>query len=324
MSFIRFSLAAFAAMVIATSAQAQTVGIGTTKGGATAQTSAGIAKIVSTHSGLQMRPQAMAGTNQYIPVVNNGELEFGIANMMQTKMAWTGTGLSEGEGKSENLRLTATMMVFETALIVRKDSPIKTMADLKGKRIGHGFDSATLFQFIMSGFLANAGVSWNDVQKVPNVSLQAHYDAFKEGKIDAVIASVGSAIVQEFGATVPGGVRYLSLENSDRAKQAMLKDAPSTFISVVNPAPQFPGVEMPTNVLAFDYMLWTHKGVSDDIVYRVTKAMYENEKELKELGPLWRSHFSKNMAKDQGMPYHPGAIKFFKEAGIWGANRPAS
>ena len=59
MSFIRVSLAALAAIAIATSAQAQTVGIGTTKGGATAQTSAGIAKIVSTHSGLQMRPQAV-------------------------------------------------------------------------------------------------------------------------------------------------------------------------------------------------------------------------------------------------------------------------
>jgi TRAP-type uncharacterized transport system substrate-binding protein len=57
--------------------------------------------------------------------------------------------------------------------------------------------------------------------------------------------------------------------------------------------------------------------VPEDIVRRVAKAMYDNEAALKQTSPLWRSHFSKNMAKDQGMPYHPAAEKLYKEAGIW-------
>ncbi|MHA1108892.1 MAG: hypothetical protein ACTSQV_07235, partial [Alphaproteobacteria bacterium] len=58
-------------------ASAQTVGIGTTKGGATAQVTAAISKIVSSYAGgLQMRPQVMGGTQKYIPVVNAGKLEF--------------------------------------------------------------------------------------------------------------------------------------------------------------------------------------------------------------------------------------------------------
>ena len=73
----------------------------------------------------------------------------------------------------------------------------------------------------------------------------------------------------------------------------------------------------PVDVLAFDYMLWVHKGISNDVVGLVAKAMYEHEKELHAASPLWRSHRSKTMAKNQGEAYHPGAVSFYKKAGIW-------
>lgn len=312
---------AVALALFASGTLAQTIGIGTTKGGATAQVTAGISKVVSQHGGgLQMRPQPMGGTQQYIPIVNAGELEFGVANMMQTYMAFTGTGLSEG-AKADKLRLVATMMVFRTGLMVRKDSDIKTTVDLKGKRIPYGFDSAPLFHHIMSGNLANGGVSWDSVQKVPIVALAPGFNAFKEGKIDAMIAAVGSAPVSELNAAVPGGVRFIDVLDSDEAVKRGLVSAPRTFVTVVAPRPNLVGIDKPTKVFAFDYMLWANKDVPDDVVYKVTKAMYGNEKELKTLSPLWGSHFSKNMAKDQGLPYHPGAIKLYKEVGLWGAGR---
>ena len=312
-----------AALVFVAAAQAQTVGIGSTRGGATAQVTAGIAKIVSEKAGLQMRPQPMGGTEQYIPMVNAGELEFGVANMMQTWMAFKGTGLSEGE-KTDNLRLVATMMVFETGLLVRKDAGLNSVADLRGKRVPHGFESAKLFQFIMTALLANGGLTFNDVQRVPTIALEPSFSAFKEGKVDAVIAAVGSAIVSELNASVSGGVKYLSLLNTPEAQQRTLRDAPATFITTINPAPNFVGLDAPANVIAFDYMLWAHRSVSDDVVYKVTKAMFEGEKDLYEASPLWRSHSSAKMSKDQGLPYHPGAIRFFKEKGLWAAGRPES
>jgi TRAP transporter TAXI family solute receptor len=306
---------------LAGGAWAQTVGIGTTKGGATAQVTAGISKIVSQYGGgLQMRPQPMGGTQQYIPIVNSGELEFGVANMMQTYMAFTGTGLSQG-AKADNLRLVATMMVFQTGLLVRKDSGINTTADLKGKRMPSGFDSSPLFQHMMSGFLANGDVSWDSVQKVPVVALAAGFNAFKEGKIDAMISAVGSAPVTELNASLPSGVRFLQVLDTPEAEKRSLVSAPRTFVVEVMPRPKLVGVDKPTKIFAFDYMLWANKGVSDDVVYKVTKAMYEHEKDLKTLSPLWTSFFSKNMAKDQGLPYHPGAIKLYKEVGLWAAGR---
>lgn len=307
---------AVALMALSAAVSAQSVGIGTTKGGATAQVSAGIAKIVSQYSGIQMRPQPMGGTQQYIPAVNTGEIEFGIANMMQTYMAFTGTGLSEG-AKADNLRLVANMMTFETGIVVRKDSDIKSPVNFKGKRIAYGFDSSPLFHHLWGGFLANGGLTWNDVQKVPIVALAASFNAFKDGKIDAAIAAIGSGIVSELNASVPGGVRYVNMSDTPEAVQRTLKLAPRTVITEVKPRPNLVGLEVPTKVLGFDYVLWAGSKVSDDIVYKVTKAMYEHEKELHSISALWRSHASKTMAKDQGLPYHPGAIKFYKEVGIW-------
>jgi len=309
-------VAAVALMAFVGTVSAQTVGIGTTKGGATAQVSAGIAKIVSQYSGLQMRPQPMGGTQQYISTVNVGELEFGIANMMQTYMAFTGTGVSQGE-KAENLRLVATMMVFTTGILVPKNSDIKTPLGYKGKRIPNGYDSSPLFHHLWSASLANAELGWNDVQKVPIVALPQSFSAFKEGKIDGVIAAVGSGIVSELNASVSGGVRFVNMLNTPEAVARTLKLAPRTYLIEVKPRPNLVGIEAPTYLLAFDYMLWAGKGVTDDVVYKVTKAMYEHEKDLHAISPLWRTHSSKNMAKDQGFPYHPGASKFYKEVGIW-------
>ena len=81
---------------VATPARAHMIGIGSTKSSVVAQMTAVISKVVSANAGLQMRPQTMGGTQQYIPVVNAGQLEFGIGNMYQAAQAYRGIGLVRG------------------------------------------------------------------------------------------------------------------------------------------------------------------------------------------------------------------------------------
>jgi uncharacterized protein len=304
------------ATLVAVPVMAQTVGIGSTKGGATAQVTAAISKVVSSKAGFQMRTQPMGGTQQYIPVVNAGELEFGVSNMLQAYMARSGTGLSAGR-KYDNLRLVATLMTFRTGLLVARNSGIDKVADLKGKRVPNGFKAAPLFQVLMTGYMRNGGLGWDDVKKVPAVALRQHWNAFKQGKVDVVIAAVGSAPVKDMNANISGGVRYLSFDTAGADADAVLKMLPRTYYFTVKPAKPLVGIAGSTTIMAFDYMLWTNKGVKDDTVYRVAKAIYESEKELKGMSPLWRSHFSKRMGKNQDFPYHPGAVRFYKEQGIW-------
>ena len=302
----------------AASASAQTVGIGATKAGAVAQITATISKAVSEHaSGLQMRKQTMGGTQQYIPVINAGELGFGIANIAQYWMAVTGTGLSK-PNKYDNLRLVSTMMEFTVGMLVGKKSGIKRISDLRGKRLSAGFKGAPLFVNIHAGALATEGLTYADVKKVPMVGLVQHWRAMMQGKVDGVIAAAGSGWVKQMNAKVSGGVTYLSFPNTPEALKAMQKHFPKTHWSTVQPRKGLTGVDRPVTLVTYDFLLFTHKGMSADVVYKVAKVMHLQTKQLKQGGPLWKSYRgTARLAKAQDTPYHPGAIKYYKEAGLW-------
>lgn len=311
-----FAFAGLAAsLALGASASAQTYGIGTTKGGATNLVATTIAKVATLKGHIQMRTQVMGGTQQYIPIVNAGEIPFGVSNMPQYYMAKTGTGMSKGT-KYDNLRLGATLMQFRVGPTVATRSDIHKMSDLKGKRVPYGFKAAPLFGFIMNAFLADAGLTYNDVEKIPAVGLPQHWRMFKEGKLDVVISAVGTGAVKEMNATVPGGVRYISLDTSDEAVKRMLAIFPRSYVSEVKPGKGLTGVLEPVKILFYDYMVWGNKDTPNEAMYNMVKAIYENAADLKASSPIWRPFNPKNMAKDQGTPYHPGAIKFYKEAGL--------
>lgn len=318
MSITRTVVLAGAAAIVASPAIAQTVGIGSTKAGAVAQITATISKAVSEHGGgLQMRKQTMGGTQQYIPVVDAGELAFGISNIAQYWMAITGTGLS-APNKYDNLRLVSTMMQFNVSFVVPANSGIKTVAGLKGKRLGAGFKAAPLFANIHAGALGTAGLGYGDVKKVPAVGLVQHWRMLMQGKLDGVIAAAGSGFVKQMHAKIKGGIRHISFPNTPDALKAMHKHFPKTYWSVVKPRKGLTGVSEPTNFITYDYMLWTHKKLSNDVAYKVAKVMHKQEAQLKAGGPLWKSYKANTrLAKNQGMLYHPGAVKYYKEAGLW-------
>jgi TRAP transporter TAXI family solute receptor len=311
------AVAAAATAFAAAPTAAQTLGIGSTKAGAVAQTTATISKVVSeSGTGLQMRSQTMGGTQQYIPVVNAGEMGFGISNLPQYWMAKTGTGLSEGN-KYENLRLIATMMEFSVGWVVTKNSGIKSPKDFKGKRLGHGFKAAPLFQYIQDGGLASVGMTFADVVKVPAVGLSQHWNMFMEGKIDAVIVNAGTGIVKQMNAKISGGVHHISYPNTAEALKGMHRYFPKSQWKVVEPGKGLDSIDAPTNLINYDYMLWTHKGLPDDVAYKIAKIMHTQAAKLKEGGPLWRTYKADaRLCLDHDTEYHPGAVKYYKEAGL--------
>ena len=116
---------------------AQVVGLGTTQAGATFQLSTGIAKVVS-DKGMQMRTQPMAGAAQYAALVNRGDIEFGMSNVPELHYLVKGEVITEGRA-SPDLRMVARLVPWYNGLIVKKDSPIKTIKDLKGQPMPAGF-----------------------------------------------------------------------------------------------------------------------------------------------------------------------------------------
>ena len=303
-----------AAIALAAPAQTQSVGIGTTKGGATAQVTAAIAKVVSAHAGLQMRPQPYANTSQYIPVVNSGKLEFAASNIFQLTFAVNGTGMSEGR-PNPNLRMVATLMPFRVAYFVSEKSGIGSFADLKGKRLP-GFKQRALGSYLLLGTAANLNVGtagWNFVQ-VPNFPRM--WDGFKRGTLDAAIAAVGSKPTRDMKAA-QGALRVLPINDDRDSVARMRRHLPQSYVVEMKANPKLPGLSSDVKVLAFDYTLWAHKDVKGDIVYRVTQTLHDRAADLRAAAPLWRGFKAAGMAKKAGIAYHPGAIRFYREKGLW-------
>lgn len=314
------TLAAMAAgaAFAATPAAAQSVGMATAKQGAyTYSAGAAIAKVAS-DNGLSMRIQPFAGTTAYVPVLGKGEIEFGLANQLTTFYALKGQAMFKGKAQP-NLRVVTVMVPFGGAFFVKKDSPIKTMADLKGKRVPARFTSARVLHILVEGSLANAGLSYNDVKQVPVTTVPSNADAYARGQTDAFFFAIGAAKVREVDAKL-GGLRALPFDPSPKAVEAMQKHVPVAIVSTVKPRKGLAGFPVPTPAMEYAYLVLTNSKVKDETVYKLAKIMHGNKKALmagfRPLAGFNPEKMSRNMP---GLEYHPGAIKFLTETKQWPA-----
>jgi TRAP transporter TAXI family solute receptor len=298
--------------ISATVASAQVAALGSTARGGTSQVGRTLAAAISEVGDLQMRPQELANTADYIPLVNAGEIEFGIANVVQLTYAINGTGMSEGRPNA-NIQMVATLMPFRNAYIVRKDSDIQSIADLKGKRVPVFADKA-LGDYVTKGYFANAGVGMDQVEGVAVPNFPRMWSSFAEGSADVAIVVVGAGNSREYDATF--GIRYLSFDDSPEAMARMRELLPQTYLQEMA-AGSVPGIETPTKVNVFDYTFFAGADVSEEMVYKAVKALWEKESDLLAGGPFWNGFAKESMGKDVGLTYHPGAIKFYKEMGVW-------
>jgi TRAP transporter TAXI family solute receptor len=168
-------------------------------------TATAIAKVLKEKAGLNVLVQPTAGDNVILPMVNRAEAEIGIGNAPETADAIKGTGPL---GRLADLRLIGTAHALRTAFFVRKDSQMRTIADLKGKRLTMGFSAMRNLDPLLRAMLAANGLTENDVKPVlvPNIVRGA--DDFLAGAADAFFFAFGAPKVREVDATV-GGLRAL-------------------------------------------------------------------------------------------------------------------
>lgn len=306
----RIALGIAFALGMAATATAQTIGLGTTQGGATGQIGIAIAQIVTTKTDVRVLPQVSANTSQYIPLLNSGRLELGIANYPQTYYAVKGTGMSTQP--AENLRLVATMMPFLAALVTAEDSGIDTYADIKGRNIPR-YPENSLGDFVVRAALATGGLTYNDVNSIPISNFPQQYEAFKAGEIDVSIAAVGAQPTFELEAAV-GDIRFIAVPKEAEAK--VREFLPGAYLEDIPANEDLPGLDEATTVFAYDYMLFANAGVSDDVITKVVKSMYEGAEELRASGPVWADFDASEMGKKADIPYHPAATAYYKEVGI--------
>lgn len=309
-----FAIAAATGMLTAGAAFADVAALGSTATGGTSQIGRALAAAISENSDIRMQPQELANTADYMPLVNEGELEFGISNIVQLYYGVTGTGMSEGR-PLPNLKMVATLMPFRHAYVVRRDSDIMSVADLAGKRVPV-FAEGALGDYVTNAYFATAGMTTEQVTGVQVPNFPRMWAAFSEGTTDVTIVVVGAANSREFDAAF--GIRYLSFDDSDEALAAQREWLPQSYQQTLDGSAGIPGLAEPTNIMVFDYVLWASADASDDLVYRATKALYDaTDGLLANGGPVWRGFSHDVMSKDVNVEYHPGAIRFYEEAGLW-------
>ncbi len=309
------TLTIVAAAVVACGAQAQVLGFGSPPQGQIGYNmSSAIARVMSEEAKIQSRVQPYSGSSAVLPLVSSGELDLAVCNVLEIEEATKGEGAYEGR-KQPNLRVLGVIFPLYSSIFVRKDSPIKSLAELKGKRVPYGFSAQVTLERIVDAIIATGGLARRDVVPVlvPNVNRGA--DDFMEGKIDGGFFALGASKVSEVDKTV-GGIRYLPLPDDPKSVAAMKKIMPYAYIKVVNPSPAFVGLDGPTKLMAYDYLVTVGAHVKDDVVYKIAKAMYENKAKLAESFRAFGSWDPQTMNKDMPASYHPGSLKFFKEKGL--------
>jgi TRAP transporter TAXI family solute receptor len=308
---------AVAAAVASTGALAQTVGFATLPPGSILNAQASvIAKTVQDHSKLQVRVIGYGGDTGILEAVASKKSDFWLLDVGESADAFHGRGTWKGNAKP-NLRTAITMYGFQMAFWVRKDSNINAIADLKGKRVPAEWVQQTGVIPHTTAVLAAGGITYNDVVKIPEVNVVRAADDFKAGKLDLLFFAVGAPKVAEVAASV-GGLRLLPMSPLPDSEARMKKVRPEYYYSTVKPAPHIAGVDAPSPVQTIDVVVGVGAHVSDDVVYQFVKAMRENKKDLVAGHPNFNQFDPNEAGKAQpSLPHHPGAIKYFKEAGIW-------
>jgi uncharacterized protein len=306
----------FGASFAIAGANAQVIGIVTTPAGSfTNSIGTAIAKVIVEHAGMRatVTPQQSHGQE----AVHSGSAELSLATLSDVQQYVTGTVDWAGKGPKKNIRLIARLIPIMTAGYVQKDSEIKALSDIKGKRISIGYGAQKAVLRVVLEQLAIVGLRENDMQGVPARNIVQAADDFAAGKTDIFWFALGSAKVKQVAASIDG-LRALAVPTTREALQQMKKYVPGSYPVVVNPAPNLDGVTVPIPVMAYDVVLFTRADMPDEAIYKITKAIHDNKKDTVAVFAAMRRFEPDEMARNyEDLEYHNGAIKYFREKGQW-------
>jgi TRAP transporter TAXI family solute receptor len=282
----------------------------------------GLAKVASGATPMQVTVQPYTGTTAFLPLLNSGELDFGVNNAIDLALCYQGPQRLKIGGRNPfphtpNARLVMRGSPLMVGLVVKKDSPIKTIHEIKGKRITGEYPAQLAVWYNVFASLSSAGLTWNDVKVIPVPAANEGMDALVQGRADVTLHAIGSAKVREADAAV--GVRHLSNDCSPQGEERLRKAVPGYYPRWVKPG-QAPAVAEDTCVNAYDIYLMTHRGATEQVVATFLKAIWENVDKLPPFHPLFKE-WTRERAVDPEVtvPYHAGAVQFYKEQGAWSA-----
>jgi TRAP transporter TAXI family solute receptor len=278
----------------------------------------GIADICSKYTPIRIK--VMPSTNEmvWIPMTVTGEIDIGVASALPARQSYRGSfvfkGIAKKAGvKSFPIRIVAGGSPLRVNFVVRGDDPAKKIPDLKGRRVV-SFREGTHFDLYTKARLANGGLTLADVKQVPAANPIESARSVMEGRADAGDLAVGAPIATEAVAKVKA--RFLPMDPSPEAVKRMKEYVEVAYVKEV-PGGVHIGVPESQYLMHMDVTFVAREDISEAAVYALTKALWEKNSELVKKPGLFEWTKDKFITKEPRLPYHPGAIKFYREIGLW-------
>jgi len=279
-------------------------------------TGGAIAKIVNKKKdqyGIRCTVESTGGSVFNVNAIMSGDLQFGVVQSDRQYQAINGLAEWKDKGKQEDLRACFSIHPESITLVAAVDAGITDITDLKGKKVNIGNPGSGQRQNAIDALEA-VGLNYEADMMAEGIKAAESAGLLQDGRIDAFFYTVGhpSGSIKEATA---GKCKVLFA--SITGVEKLLEKYPY-YAKAKIPASLYPGAENSTDVDTFGVKATfvTSAKISDDIVYAVVKEVFDNFDDFKKLHPAYAVLTKENMLEGLSATFHPGAMKYYKEAGL--------
>ncbi len=254
--------------------------------------------------------QATKASVENLNLLETGKGEIGFTLGDALSQAWTGVADAGFAKPLQKLRGVAGVYPNYIQIIAASSSGIKTLADLKGKRISVGAPKSGT-ELNARAILAAAGMSYSDFAKVEYLAFGESVDLMKNRQLDATLQSAGLGVASIKDLATSVDITVVPVPPEVIAKIGDAAYQPGSI-----PAGTYKGQDAPMPTATINNFLVTHSGVPDDVAYALAKNLFEN------LDGMVSAHAAaKDIKLDKALvgmpiPLHPGAEKYYREKGL--------
>lgn len=252
--------------------------------------------------------QATAGAMENINMVGSGDIQIGFANSDAVYYAYTGTGSYAKAGK-QNIDAIASLYMSAGQMAVLDSSSIKSFADLKGKKVCLGAQGSTMPDMSLA-ILKAYGLTINDITPY-YLAIDEGLSKITDGEIDACFFVAGVPVSGLMNASQTKKMRLLSIDKPQMDQ--LTKDYPY-YLPYTIKAGTYKGIDTDVNVLKAMTTIFCSPNLSDDVVYDITKTLFENLADIQDAHSVCKE-INVQTAAQLPIPIHPGALKYYKEQG---------
>jgi len=263
--------------------------------------------------GIRCSVESTGGSVYNLNTIRAGELDMGVAQSDWQYHAYHGTSKFADQGPFEELRAVFSVHPEPFTVVARADSGIKKFEDLKGKRVNVG-NPGSGQRGTMEVVMNALGWTMDDFALASELKSAEQSAALCDNKIDAMVFTVGhpSGSIKEAATSCDSVIVSVSGPVIDK-----LVEENAYYRKAVIPGGMYRGTDEDVETFGVGATFVSSTAVPADVVYEVVKAVFENFDDFKKLHPAFANLKKEEMIKDGlSAPLHPGAVKYYKEAGL--------